>query len=64
MLKYNNLIGITVDKLTNELIGFIKLTEDKEAKQILSREECLQKQFNFRVCYSRYHTISSSLGGT
>ena len=47
MLKYNNLIGITVDKLTNELIGFIKLTEDKEAKQILSREECLQKQFNF-----------------
>ena len=47
MLKYNNLIGITVDKLTNELIGFIKLTEDKEAKQILSREECLQKAIQF-----------------
>lgn len=47
MLNYNNLIGITVDKLTNELIGFIKLTEDKEAKQILSREECLQKAIQF-----------------
>lgn len=47
MLKYNNLIGITVDKLTSELIGFIKLTEDKEAKQILSREECLQKAIQF-----------------
>ncbi|MGH1283476.1 YcdB/YcdC domain-containing protein [Bacillus toyonensis] len=47
MLKYNNLIGITVDKSTNELIGFIKLTEDKEAKQILSREECLQKAIRF-----------------
>lgn len=50
MLKYNNLIGITVDKLTNELIGFIKLTEDKEAKQILSREECLQKAIQFLEC--------------
>ncbi|HDR4722692.1 DUF4901 domain-containing protein [Bacillus cereus group sp. Sample62] len=47
MLKYNNLIGITVDKSTNELIGFIKLTDDKEVKQILSREECLQKALQF-----------------
>ncbi|HHB1437375.1 DUF4901 domain-containing protein [Bacillus mobilis] len=47
MLKYNNLIGITVDKSTNELIGFIKLTEDKEVKSILSREECLQKALQF-----------------
>ncbi|MFB6727081.1 YcdB/YcdC domain-containing protein [Bacillus mobilis] len=47
MLKYNNLIGITVDKYTNELIGFIKLTEDKEVKSILSREECLQKALQF-----------------
>ncbi|WP_368908136.1 YcdB/YcdC domain-containing protein [Bacillus wiedmannii] len=47
MLKYNNLIGITVDKSTNELIGFIKLTDDKEVKQILSREECLQKVLQF-----------------
>ncbi|HDR7911122.1 TPA: DUF4901 domain-containing protein [Bacillus wiedmannii] len=47
MLKYNNLIGITVDKCTNELIGFIKLTDDKEVKKILSREECLQKALQF-----------------
>ncbi|PGM93366.1 YcdB/YcdC domain-containing protein [Bacillus cereus] len=47
MLKYNNLVGITMDKSTNELIGFIKLTDDKEAKQILSREECLQKALQF-----------------
>ncbi|QWH19386.1 peptidase M4 [Bacillus mycoides] len=47
MLKYNNLVGITIDKSTNELIGFIKLTEDKEVKQILSREECLQKVLQF-----------------
>lgn len=47
MLKYNNLIGITVDKYTNELIGFIKLTDDKEVKKILSREECLQKALQF-----------------
>ncbi|PGW38762.1 YcdB/YcdC domain-containing protein [Bacillus thuringiensis] len=47
MLKYNNLVGITIDKSTNELIGFIKLTDDKEAKQILSREECLQKALQF-----------------
>ncbi|KAB2457473.1 DUF4901 domain-containing protein [Bacillus sp. CH126_4D] len=47
MLKYNNLLGITVDKSTNELTGFIKLTDDKEVKQILSREECLQKALQF-----------------
>ncbi|WP_142322705.1 YcdB/YcdC domain-containing protein [Bacillus paramycoides] len=47
MLKYNNLVGITINKSTNELIGFIKLTEAKEAKQILSREECLQKALQF-----------------
>jgi hypothetical protein len=47
MLKYNNLVGITINKATNELIGFIKLTEAKEAKQILSREECLQKALQF-----------------
>ncbi len=47
MLKYNNLVSVTIDKLTNELTGFIKLTDDKEVKQILSREECLQKHFNF-----------------
>ncbi|HGH7176946.1 TPA: YcdB/YcdC domain-containing protein [Bacillus wiedmannii] len=47
MLKYNNLVGVTVDKSTNELIGFIKLTEDIEAKQILSREKCLQKALQF-----------------
>ncbi|MED1558331.1 YcdB/YcdC domain-containing protein [Bacillus paramycoides] len=47
MLKYKNLVGITKDKSTNALIGFIKLTEDKEAKQILSREECLQKALQF-----------------
>ncbi|MDP7990268.1 DUF4901 domain-containing protein [Bacillus sp. MHSD_36] len=47
MLKYNNLVGITVDKSTNELIGFIKLTDDKEVKPILSREECLQKALQF-----------------
>ncbi|MEK4502949.1 YcdB/YcdC domain-containing protein [Bacillus sp. FSL R12-0069] len=47
MLKYNNLIGITVDKLTNELTGFIKLTDDKELRRILSREECLQKALQF-----------------
>ncbi|MBE5104334.1 DUF4901 domain-containing protein [Bacillus thuringiensis] len=47
MLKYNNLVGITIDKSTNQLIGFIKLTEDKEAKQILSREECLQRALQF-----------------
>ena len=64
MLKYNNLVSVTIDKLTNELTGFIKLTDDKEVKQILSREECLQKHFNFRTSYSRYQTISASLGGT
>ena len=53
MLKYNNLVSVTIDKLTNELTGFIKLTDDKEVKQILSREECLQKHFNFRTSYSR-----------
>lgn len=47
MLKYNNLVSVTIDKLTNELTGFIKLTDDKEVKQILPREECLQKHFNF-----------------
>ncbi|MDM5236036.1 DUF4901 domain-containing protein [Bacillus cereus] len=47
MLKYNNVIGITIDKSTNELIGFIKRTDDKEVKQILSREECLQKALQF-----------------
>ncbi|MBJ8005455.1 peptidase M4 [Bacillus cereus] len=47
MLKYNNLVGITIDKSTNELIGFIKLIDDKEVKQILSREECLQKALQF-----------------
>lgn len=47
MLKYNNLVSVTIDKLTNELTGFIKLIDDKEVKQILSREECLQKHFNF-----------------
>ena len=47
MLKYNNLVCITIDKSTNELIGFIKLTDDKEVKQILSREECLQKALQF-----------------
>ena len=47
MLKYNNLVSVKIDKLTNELTGFIKLTDDKEVKQILSREECLQKHFNF-----------------
>ncbi|MFB5576813.1 YcdB/YcdC domain-containing protein [Bacillus cereus] len=47
MLKYNNLVSVTIDKLTNELIGFIKLTDDKEVKQILSREECLQKALQF-----------------
>ncbi|SCB70284.1 Uncharacterized protein BWGO95_04454 [Bacillus mycoides] len=47
MLKYNNLVCITIYKSTNELIGFIKLTDDKEVKQILSREECLQKALQF-----------------
>lgn len=47
MLKYKNLVGITIDKSTNELIGFIKLTEGKEVNQILSREECLQKALQF-----------------
>lgn len=47
MLKYNNLVSITIDKSTNELISFIKLTDDKEAKQILSREECLQRALRF-----------------
>ncbi len=47
MLKYNNLVSVTIDKLTNELTGFIKLTDDKEVKQILSREECLQKALQF-----------------
>ena len=42
MLKYNNLVSVTIDKLTNELTGFIKLTDDKEVKQILPREECLK----------------------
>ena len=64
MLKYDNLVSVTIDKLTNELTGFIKLTDDKEVKQILPREECLQKHFNFGTSYSRYHTISASLGGT
>lgn len=65
MLKYNNLVGITIDKSTNELIGFIKLTDDKEVKQILSREECLQKSTSiFRTSYSRCDTISPSLGRT
>ncbi len=47
MLKYNNLVGITMDKSTDELIGFIKLTDDKEVKRILSREQCLQKALQF-----------------
>ncbi len=47
MLKYNNLVSVTIDKLTNELTGFIKLTDDKEVKQILPREECLQKALQF-----------------
>ncbi|MBJ8206477.1 DUF4901 domain-containing protein, partial [Bacillus cereus] len=47
MLKYNNLVSVTIDKLTNELTGFIKLTDDKEVKQILSREKCLQKALQF-----------------
>ncbi|WP_410989129.1 YcdB/YcdC domain-containing protein [Bacillus cereus] len=47
MLKYNNLVSVTIDKLTNELTGFIKLIDDKEVKQILSREECLQKALQF-----------------
>ena len=47
MLKYNNLVSVKIDKLTNELTGFIKLTDDKEVKQILSREECLQKALQF-----------------
>ncbi|GMR68395.1 MULTISPECIES: YcdB/YcdC domain-containing protein [Bacillus] len=47
MLKYNNLVSVTIDKLTNELTGFIKLTDDKEVKQILFREECLQKALQF-----------------
>ncbi|MES5956837.1 DUF4901 domain-containing protein [Bacillus fungorum] len=47
MLKYNNLVSVTIDKFTNELTGFIKLTDDKEVKQILSREECLQKALQF-----------------
>ncbi|QWI18643.1 DUF4901 domain-containing protein [Bacillus wiedmannii] len=47
MLKYNNLVSVTIDKLTNELTSFIKLTDDKEVKQILSREECLQKALQF-----------------
>ena len=42
MLKYDNLVSVTIDKLTNELTGFIKLTDDKEVKQILPREECLK----------------------
>ena len=63
MLKYDNLVSVTIDKLTNELTGFIKLTDDK-VKQILPREECLKKHFNFGTSYSRYHTISASLGGT
>ena len=46
MLKYNNLVSVKIDKLTNELTGFIKLTDDK-VKQILSREECLQKALQF-----------------
>ncbi|MRB37222.1 DUF4901 domain-containing protein, partial [Bacillus thuringiensis] len=45
--KYNNLVSVTIDKLTNELTGFIKLIDDKEVKQILSREECLQKALQF-----------------
>ncbi|MEO4020788.1 YcdB/YcdC domain-containing protein [Bacillus paranthracis] len=47
MLKYDNLVSVTIDKLTNELTGFIKLTDDKEVKQILPREECLQKALQF-----------------
>ncbi|QDQ07870.1 YcdB/YcdC domain-containing protein [Bacillus sp. BD59S] len=47
MLKYNNFVCIMIDKSTNELTGFIKLTDDKEVKQILSREECLQKALRF-----------------
>ncbi|TXS02191.1 DUF4901 domain-containing protein [Bacillus sp. SH7-1] len=47
MLKYNNFVGIMIDKSTDELIGFIKMTDDKEVKKILSREECLQKVLQF-----------------
>ncbi|MED2843230.1 DUF4901 domain-containing protein [Bacillus toyonensis] len=47
MLKYNNFVGIMIDKSTNELTGFIKLTDDNEVKQILSREECIQKALQF-----------------
>lgn len=32
MLKYNNLVSVIIDKLINELIGFIKLIDDKEVK--------------------------------
>ncbi|PDZ05277.1 DUF4901 domain-containing protein [Bacillus cereus] len=47
MLKYNNFVCIMIDKSTNGLTGFIKLTDDKEVKQILSREVCLQKAVQF-----------------
>lgn len=47
MLKYNNFVCIMIDKSTNGLTGFIKLTDDKEVKQILSREVCLQKALQF-----------------
>ncbi|PEX39783.1 DUF4901 domain-containing protein [Bacillus cereus] len=47
MLKYNNFVGIMIDKSTDELTGFIKMTDDKEVKKILSREECLQKVLQF-----------------
>ncbi|WP_341519696.1 YcdB/YcdC domain-containing protein [Bacillus paramobilis] len=47
MLKYNNFVCIMIDKSTNGLTGFIKMTDDKEVKKILSREECLQKALQF-----------------
>ncbi|KFM98578.1 putative propeptide PepSY amd peptidase M4 [Bacillus clarus] len=47
MLKYDNLVGIGVEKSTNKLLRYMKWSPDKEEKIILSREQCLYKALQF-----------------
>ncbi|MED0968932.1 YcdB/YcdC domain-containing protein [Bacillus paramycoides] len=47
MLNYNDFVVIGMDKSTNKLLHYMKWTNDRAEKQILSREQCLQKALQF-----------------
>ncbi|EJS72309.1 DUF4901 domain-containing protein [Bacillus cereus] len=47
MLNHDKLVGMTLDKETNQLLSCLMWTGEQERRTILSREQCLNKALQF-----------------